>query len=106
MEPLNEILTESNIAILNAARSVLKRIHVSSYPDEFGVARVVVLAEHAENAIFQTISSASTWGNLDLSRAQVHNHTNEQIVSDAMAEAMLMATVGVEPVRDDQRGQE
>jgi len=64
-------LTDTDALILMAARSILSSQAVG-YPSEYGAARVVTLAELAEQAIFQFLNSAAHHGNDDAAYAVMH----------------------------------
>lgn len=83
MEDLAAILTEQNVAVLNLSRTILKQI-AEPRPDDWGRARVAISADDAEHAIFLLLNHASTWGDLPLTKAQVHNYTNAELAAQAV----------------------
>lgn len=69
---MSDALTNGEIAVLNAARTILDA-HSQGFPDDGGQTRVICAAEHAENAIFRFLSMTNTWGGVPMTQAQVHN---------------------------------
>ena len=47
--------------------------HAAGFPDDYGQAITCAAAEHAYGAIFSYLNTASTWGKVPLSQAQIHN---------------------------------
>lgn len=75
------LLTDWDIAALNAARTVLDEFMarcIRHHPDKTRLSRslghVEALAEAAEWAVFQFINHADTRLDLGLTQAQIHNH--------------------------------
>jgi hypothetical protein len=67
------LLTNGEIAVLNAARDILKA-HMGGFPDDYGQARTLVMAERAESAIFEYLNNASTWGGSTVTHEQLHGY--------------------------------
>jgi hypothetical protein len=64
-------LTDTDALILNAARGILK-MQAEGYPDDYGASRVVTLAGEAEQAIFNYLNNASTWGKNPAAYRAIH----------------------------------
>jgi len=72
-EPSYRILTDGEIAVLNAARDILNA-HRDGFPDDYRQARVKIHAEFAADAIFEYLNNASTWGGVPMTYEQKHGH--------------------------------
>jgi hypothetical protein len=77
-------ITGTEVAILNAARAILRERTKYSYPANNDTVRVAVTAEHAEYAIFQYLCTGDAYLDWHLTPEQLHN---EQAMRDAREEA-------------------
>lgn len=69
---MSEPLTDAQIAILNAARTILDD-QADGYPSSYGQVRALMQAEEAERAISRFLNTANTWCGVPMTRAQLHN---------------------------------
>jgi hypothetical protein len=81
-----ELLTVSEIAILNTARTILHeledRASKASHGDEgslslhdaWSLGRVAEAADHADNGIFMALNNLNTYSPQRLTEAQLHNN--------------------------------
>lgn len=67
-------LDAQDLTILNAARGILIRVASDSTPtsDGYGAGATYAMARNAEWAIFSFLSTASNWGNVPMTDAQLH----------------------------------
>jgi len=76
-----ELLTDSDIAVLNAARSILKDVHErcwseareASQLDAMSLGELRQSADTAENQVFGVLNHANASGFVTMTEAQLHN---------------------------------
>lgn len=81
-----ELLSDTDVAVLNAARGILKRTangytdigydsdtDVRSYLTAIDCGRCTEAFEHAEQAIFDALNTGQAYGSLGLTGDQLHN---------------------------------
>lgn len=76
-QPLSDTarsLDAQDLTILNAARGILIRVASDSTPmgDGYGAGATYAMARSAEWAIFSFLSTASNWGGVPMTDAQLH----------------------------------
>lgn len=90
MDTLETILTPVNVAILNAARTILKDCAdlTSDTPNHY---RPITRAETAEHALFKFVLSAYVFGPVALTRQQLHNYTDAELAELVTTETAAAA---------------
>jgi len=78
-------LTNDEIVILNAARTILKRLSYDGTGYEtFAAGRITAAARTAEWIVFEVLNTYNVWGNASLTEAQLHgDHTLTEEVDHA-----------------------
>jgi hypothetical protein len=76
------LLDDSDIAVLNSARTILKRVGTAAMNASFdaerpydgaGLGRLAHAADDSSDAIFRAMCQANTYAGVPMSKAQLHN---------------------------------
>lgn len=82
MKPIEEVITDEDVEIINAARTVLNTIasrlrneftHLENGQDMFSRGKLHEIAENAQDSLFQVLNTAGSWNDLSLTDEQMFN---------------------------------